>query len=190
MSYINLFMDRLIENFASKDRVFVIAPAGYGKTELIVKSVSTLNSGRQLLLTHTHAGVNSLRQRFKKYNIPSALYKIDTIAGFSLQCSVAYPITSGIVNTMPTRAEDWINIYESVSSLLSQAFFKKIITASYKGLFVDEYQDCNTLQHSIIMKLSDILPCRIVGDPLQGIFDFDSIPLVDWKTDMRSIDDE
>jgi hypothetical protein len=37
---------------------------------------------------------------------------------------------------------------------------------------VDEYQDCSLDQHELICLLSEILPCRILGDPLQGIFSF------------------
>ena len=45
---------------------------------------------------------------------------------------------------------------------------------------MDEYQDCDINQHKLICKLADILPCRIVGDPLQGIFDFGNSQIVDW----------
>ena len=47
--------------------------------------------------------------------------------------------------------------------------------------YVDEYQDCSNIQHVLISSLADILPCRILGDPLQAIFDFADHP-VDWDT--------
>jgi hypothetical protein len=41
---------------------YVIAPAGYGKTHLIALAVRA-SSGRQLILTHTFAGVNSIKTK-------------------------------------------------------------------------------------------------------------------------------
>jgi DNA helicase-2/ATP-dependent DNA helicase PcrA len=50
---------------------------------------------------------------------------------------------------------------------------------------VDEYQDCSPLQHEIVLKIADILPTRILGDPLQGIFDFEGSEIVNWQTHVR-----
>jgi hypothetical protein len=57
----------------------------------------------------------------------------------------------------------------------------EVIAASYSAVFVDEYQDCSVEQHRIICKLADFLPCRLLGDPLQGIFGFNKTEMVDWK---------
>lgn len=57
-----------------------------------------------------------------------------------------------------------------------------VILASFDSVYVDEYQDCSPLQHDIVLKLADILPTRILGDPLQGIFDFGGSEIVDWET--------
>jgi DNA helicase-2/ATP-dependent DNA helicase PcrA len=54
--------------------------------------------------------------------------------------------------------------------------------ASFDSVYVDEYQDCSPLQHNIFLMLADVLPTRILGDPLQGIFDFGSSKIVDWQT--------
>lgn len=59
-------------------------------------------------------------------------------------------------------------------------------TPSYKGLYVDEYQDCTSEQHALVMKLARELPCRILGDPLQGIFDFGE-QIIDWKRDVAGM---
>jgi hypothetical protein len=48
---------------------------------------------------------------------------------------------------------------------------------------VDEYQDCSSAQHELVLKLARDLPCRLLGDPLQGIFDFNEQPL-DWERDV------
>jgi hypothetical protein len=55
-----------------------------------------------------------------------------------------------------------------------------VIRESYAGLYIDEYQDCSTLQHEVVLRLGEEVPTRIVGDPLQGIFEFAGI--VNWGT--------
>ena len=52
------------------------------------------------------------------------------------------------------------------------------IKSTYSGLFVDEYQDCTKKQHEIIKILAELIPTRILGDFLQGIFEFNE-PTVD-----------
>ena len=47
----------------------VVAPAGYAKTELIVKAAALCEGERSLVLTHTHAGVNALNERMKKLGV-------------------------------------------------------------------------------------------------------------------------
>ena len=61
---------------------------------------------------------------------------------------------------------------------------KRVIAASYAGLFVDEYQDCTKDQHAMILALSDTLPTHILGDRMQGIFDFNG-DAVDFETDLK-----
>nr|WP_179338764.1 ATP-binding domain-containing protein [Winogradskyella ludwigii] len=56
-----------------------------------------------------------------------------------------------------------------------------MISSTYSGLFVDEYQDCTIEQHKLILALSGLLPTRILGDHLQGIFDFNNGNLVDFN---------
>ena len=43
----------------------IIAPAGHGKTEMI-SDIVRYADGKQLLLTHTHAGVDAIKNRLKK----------------------------------------------------------------------------------------------------------------------------
>jgi DNA helicase-2/ATP-dependent DNA helicase PcrA len=50
---------------------------------------------------------------------------------------------------------------------------------------VDEYQDCSSVQHRIVTALARDLPCRVLGDPMQAIFNFDGQELVDWTRDVR-----
>jgi hypothetical protein len=170
---------------AEADRAYLLAAAGCGKTEEIARAVSLSTNGRQLVLTHTHAGVRSLRDRFKKLNIPSRQYHLDTIAGWALRCSASYPNLSGLPDLTPT-GDAWKDVYQAANILLHRYFYRKVLQASYAGVYVDEYQDCVASQHSLILMLADLMPCRILCDPLQGIFDFrKNDPIVRWTKDIE-----
>ncbi len=163
----------------------VVAPAGFGKTHLIAASTS-LCIGRQLILTHTHAGVNALRHKMRELGVGDGLYHIDTIASWSLRLSLSYTSTSGWLVERPANNEQWSALYGACALLLDCAFVRRIIRASYAGVYVDEYQDCSIPQHGIVLKLARDLPCRILGDPLQGIFDFEGQDPVDWPRDVET----
>ena len=47
----------------------IIAPAGHGKTEMIADIVER-STGKQLLLTHTNAGVDAIDKRLKSGKYP------------------------------------------------------------------------------------------------------------------------
>ena len=177
--------DNSPENFAKQKRSVIVAPAGYGKTELIAQSIAC-SEGRQLILTHTHAGIDSLRKRIKRYKIPSSCYSIDTIHSFALRFAGSYPETAGLTIQKPQKNEDYSQIISSAVQIFDTKLGKDILKCSYSGIFVDEYQDCEINQHRLICKLADILPCRIVGDPLQGIYNFGGNQLVDWNKDVFS----
>ncbi len=159
------------ENFATQRRAVLVAPAGCGKTELIADSLKCSN-GRQLVLTHTHAGVDSLRKRFKNKGVSANSYNLETIHSFALNYASAYPSLSKIESSEPKAREDYPKVIEAANNLLKTPLAKEVLCNSYSGAFVDEYQDCTTAQHQLIMKIADVIPCRIVGDHLQGIFDF------------------
>ncbi len=120
---------------------FVVAPAGYGKTHLIAQSTG-LSSGRQLILTHTYAGVSALRQKMRVLGVSDRHYHLDTIASWALRLSLSYSNTSGWQEKRPADNEQWRALYEVCKQLLDHAFIRRIVRASYEGLHVDEYQDC------------------------------------------------
>lgn len=157
---------------------YVIAPAGYGKTHLIAMSVKIAKQ-RQLILTHTFAGVNSIKAKMAALKVPASLYQVDTIASWSLRLCLAYPKGADWKVGNPT-SKQWNKLYESCSGLLAKAFIRHIIVCSYAGVYVDEYQDCSDLQHTLVCALAEVLPCRVLGDPMQAIFDFDGGKPVDW----------
>jgi len=163
---------------------YVVAPAGYGKTHLIAESTAR-SMGRQLILTHTYAGVNALRRKMRTLGVSDRLYRIDTIASWVLRLSLSYSGTSGWNEERPANNARWNALYEACSGLLDHAFIRRIVRASYDGLYVDEYQDCSIAQHGIVLKLARDLPSRVLGDPLQGIFDFEGQNPVDWARDVE-----
>src|SRR5690606_11011338 len=152
------------------NRGYVIAPAGYGKTHLIALAVRGAG-GRQLILTHTFAGVNSIKTKMNILGVPASKYQIDTIASWSLRLCFAYPKTSGWKAEHPT-GKQWNKLYECCSELLGKQFIRRVVAATYAGVYVDEYQDCSDLQHTLVCALAEFMPCRILGDPMQAIFDF------------------
>jgi hypothetical protein len=169
-------LPKTLAEFPSKG--YVIAPAGYGKTHLIALSVKEAKH-RQLILTHTFAGVNSIKTKMNLLGVPSSRYQVDTIASWALRLCLAYPQTSGWAIENPS-SKQWNNLYETCRRLLAKAFIRDVARFTYSGVYVDEYQDCSELQHSLVCALAEFLPCRILGDPLQAIFDFDEKP-VDWE---------
>jgi DNA helicase-2/ATP-dependent DNA helicase PcrA len=167
-----------LNDFTTKG--YVIAPAGYGKTHLIAMAVKAATK-RQLILTHTFAGVNSIKTKMTALGVPSSKYQIDTIASWSLRLCLAYPKTSGWKAEHPTDKQ-WNKLYECCSGLLEKQFVRRVVAATYAGVYVDEYQDCSDLQHALVCAFAEFLPCRVLGDPMQAIFDFggDDGKPVDW----------
>lgn len=168
---------------AGKERACIVAPAGYGKTEVIAKSVALHTRGRQLILTHTHAGVRALRARLTRFGATYEDFHLDTIAGFSLRYAISFPKLSGLPTVTPITSPDWNAVYAGAEKLFRHPGISRVVARSFDGLYVDEYQDCSAIQHKLVMALAGLMPCRVVGDPLQGIFDF-SDSIVDWDTEV------
>ena len=176
--------DEEAREFAEAKRGLVVAPAGCGKTELIVRAVRQ-NQGRQLVLTHTHAGVRALRNRFKKLGVSPKHVQVDTIDGWALKYARAFSTVSGLGMRKPPDVP-WPEIREAGAEALKLRAARKVIARTYAGAYIDEYQDCSSRQHALLTILDDTLGCKIVGDPLQAIFDFDkSDPLANWSTEVE-----
>ena len=163
---------------AGARRGYVIAPAGCGKTELIADAVASRSHERSLVLTHTHAGVGALRSRLRSKGVDPRRVVVETLTGFSLRFAAAYPRTSGWEGTAPAGTE-WSEVQEGARRVFDTRVGRTILSASFACVYVDEYQDCTQDQHCLVDALADVLPTRLLGDPLQGIFGFAG-PLVDW----------
>jgi AAA domain len=175
--------DEVYRAIANARSGFVEAPAGCGKTEAIVRTVGSYCNGRQLILTHTHAGVDALRARFRCHSVSAQKFHVDTIAGWAWGWVRRYPANAGYNGSIDIA--EWNRIYAAMAQLLTKEFVRYGVLNSYAGVIVDEYQDCTAPMHNLIVELKRLLPCRVLGDDLQGIFGFRDDPLVAWL-DMKA----
>lgn len=174
-------MPNLAKSIAEHDgRGYVLAPAGFGKTYLIAESLKHAED-RQLVLTHIYAGVNAIQEKLRALNVPRSSFRIDTIASWALRMCLSYPENADWRNDAP-EGNDWRKLYGHCTKFLEAEFIRRVISVSYASVYVDEYQDCSVSQHKLILKLAEILPVRVFGDPLQGIFGFSGEDLVEWDT--------
>ena len=173
-----------LEEFLSKDKSMIIAPAGYGKTHTIMECLHLIDANKKcLILTHTHAGIASIKEKIQKGGISPQHFSIDTISSFALQYVNAFHVNKAEI----PKAEDANNYFDfavdTATKILKTRPLSAVIKSSYSKLLVDEYQDCTSLQHKMILALSDILPTHILGDPLQGIFEFGNNAIVNMESD-------
>lgn len=159
-----------LQEFVDGNKTFLIAPAGYGKTHTIVECLK-YTTGRQLILTHTHAGIASIREKIKNSEVPNDAYALETISGFVQKFVLAFYAGNDVPEQDDGKTYHPFLI-DKATKIFAAPIVKQVLQATYKGLFVDEYQDCSKSQHEMIMVLADIFPTHILGDPLQGIFDF------------------
>lgn len=164
----------------------VTLPAGAGKTELIAATVAEVArlGGTSLVLTHTHAGVDALRRRMKKYGVTSDQAVVRTIDSWSYDLIAHFPDLAGL--TVPT-APDWSRSPEyhlAAARTADSNAVAKMLRLSYTILFVDEYQDCVAEQHRLVLELAKSIPTTVLGDPLQSLLTFGKTPPVNWESDV------
>lgn len=174
-----------LNDFIHSHRGVLIAPAGHGKTTAIADCLLQCPEGTcQLVLTHTHAGIASLRKKFRAKNVPTSRYELETITGFAQRYVLAFKGNSALPDENDSHYFE--QAVSKCKELLCSRLVQTVVTNTYAGVFVDEYQDCTTDQHEMIMLLANELPLHILGDPLQGIFSFDRQQLVDFNRDLSS----
>jgi hypothetical protein len=171
-----------ILDFISKDKSMLIAPAGFGKTHTIAECLKNIKCvKKQLILTHTHAGIASIKEKIKKENIKGACYEVETITSFAQK----YVLSFYLGTDLPEQEDSKLYypfIIDKAIMLIKRSPIKQIVSNTYGGLLVDEYQDCTTKQHELILLLSELFPTHILGDFLQGIFGFNGEQLVDMNS--------
>ncbi len=165
------------DSFISNSPNVLVAPAGYGKTHTIASSVHALRAkgfNRILVLTHTNAGITSIREKFKKESVPQNGVTICTIAGFLQR--IVHSLSK---ERMPDGNDSdafYAKLYECALDLFQHStILKTTLECSYEHIFVDEFQDCNRPQYEIVKELCKWKVCvHMLLDPLQTIFDFDT----------------
>jgi hypothetical protein len=167
----------------------VTAPAGCGKTQLIADALSQhTNTKPVLVLTHTNAGVTALRTRLQRGGVPNSAYRVSTIDGFAMRLAAKFPLRAGLnahVLELANPNADYPAIRVAVQALLQAGHINDPIASTYSRLLVDEYQDCNKVQHAIVCSIAQTIPACILGDPMQAIFGFRD-PLVHWEQEALS----
>jgi len=172
------------QEFVSKGKSMLIAPAGFGKTHTIAECLKTINiKGKQLILTHTHAGVASIREKIKKEGIPNSSFEVETITSFAQKYVMAF-YTGNDIPEQENSKLYYPFIIQKANILFKLKPIRQIIYNTYIGLFVDEYQDCTLGQHSLVLSISELFPTHILGDFLQGIFGFNGEQLVDLNDEL------
>jgi len=150
----------------------VTLPAGAGKTELIAAAAAEVakQGGTSLVLTHTHAGVDALRRRMKRYEVASDRVVVRTIDSWSYDLIAHFP---KLARLAVPAAPDWSEVadyYRAAACTVGAKAVRRMLKVSYTNLFIDEYQDCLDGQHELALALAAVLPTAVLGDPLQSLF--------------------
>ncbi|PXX10803.1 DNA helicase-2/ATP-dependent DNA helicase PcrA [Paraburkholderia tropica] len=174
-------IEELVQQLLRSRTGSIEAPAGTGKTEQIALIAAQV-PGRWLILTHTVAGADALRRRLRKYEVSSQKAQVDTLSAWSHRFARAYPHASGLPEDWSARGRDWSAVVRAATRLIESNAITSVLTASYDGVLIDEYQDCTANHHRLVCAISQAIRCYVFGDPLQAIFGFRNDPLADWNT--------
>lgn len=160
----------------------VTLPAGCGKTELIAGLVAATaaDGGTALVLTHTHAGVDALRRRMKKFEVPLGQVVIRTIDSWAFDLISHFPQLAEL--EVPS-APDWDQAkayHQGAARVATAKAVARMLRLSYDVVLVDEYQDCLVDQHGLVVAVAQSVPTAVLGDPLQSLFNFGGNQPVDW----------
>ena len=167
-----------IVSFLTSNKSMIIAPAGHGKTHTIVNCLESYKfSGKKILvLTHTNAGIASIREKILLRSIESCKFEIMTICSFAIDI-VHHYVSSMLLPDDSDMNEKYKEAERLSIRLLKVEPIKIVLKAKYEHVIVDEYQDCDSIQHKLIEGIGQIISTHILGDPLQGIFDFNGSPV-------------
>jgi DNA helicase-2/ATP-dependent DNA helicase PcrA len=176
----------MLNEVMESDLGSVVAPAGCGKTQLIIDVLSIKRTKPYLVLTHTTAGVSALKRRLHKLSVPAVNYVVTTIDGWCLRIANSFPNSCPIYSSMENERVFYPELRRIVLQCLNTGALNQVIKSSYSKLLVDEYQDCNSEQHAMVVSLSSIIPTVVFGDPMQCIFDFRNAIMPNWELDVQN----
>ena len=158
-------------DYINATKSLMIAAAGHGKTHAIAECIQLCSLGKpQLILTHTHAGIASIKTKLTEMNVDNKKYHVETITSFVQRYVLAFCRKDDLPE--PSEKEYFDAVLQKGAKLFENKHVLDVVSLTYDGLFVDEYQDCTIGQHVILMKIGEVLPIHLFGDELQGIFGF------------------
>jgi hypothetical protein len=163
----------------------VVAPAGCGKTQLIIEALKRHKATKPILvLTHTNAGVAALRERLDRAKVPKTAYRVITIDGWAMRVIGTYPEAAGL-EPDTLAGPSYPLVRETAFNLIANGHVNDILQATYSRVFVDEYQDCSITQNAVVIALAELFPTVVLGDPLQAIFTFSRDDRVaNWESEV------
>ena len=105
------------QEFVDGEKTLIISPAGYGKTYSIAECLRYTN-GRQLILTHTHAGIASIKAKLNSAGVLGAKFRVETISSFTQKYVHAFSMGNEIPDQDDKNYHDIlldksINIFKS-----------------------------------------------------------------------------
>lgn len=172
--------------------VLIEAPAGCGKTyqgaDYAREMAAAGNSGRLLILTHTHAACSMFSTGTKGVGSRIEIRTIDSVIG---QIAAAYheglQLPADIAGWVRQRKEGHAELALKVAALLNRyPMIASSLVQRHPIVICDEHQDSSGTQHSVVMALlGQGAKLRVFADPMQKIFkgkavDDDGDPY-DWK---------
>lgn len=163
---------------APEDRVLVIAAAGRGKTEVVFHRIRTLVQdeglspmGEVVVLTFSRAAVDAVHSRLRRaVDLDATIRTFDSFA-------TAVLLDAGFDLERTRGFDDRIRI---ASSILNDTSNDLPIVEDIRHLIIDEAQDLvgdrADLVSALLRRLGDDVGITVLGDPLQGIYDFQLEP--------------
>jgi DNA helicase-2/ATP-dependent DNA helicase PcrA len=155
----------------------VEAPAGCGKThqgaDYAREMADVGNSGRLLILTHTHAACSMFSDRTKGVGSRIEIRTIDSVIG---QIASAYHAGLGlptdIAGWVRQRKEGYAELALKVAALLNKyPMIAFSLVQRHPIVICDEHQDSSGNQHSVVMALlGQGAKLRVFADPMQKVF--------------------
>jgi hypothetical protein len=159
----------------------VVLPAGAGKTHLLAAAAKHVvdGGGKVLVITHTNAGVHAVAARLKRFGVTTDIH-VTTITSLAFRLARGYPVLGERIVPRVMVPDDSQAYVQAATRALASAHIQAVLRASYTHVLVDEYQDCNTEHHAMVLKIKDAVGrVGVLGDPLQAIFGF-SEELPEW----------
>ena len=117
----------LAKALAASRKGYVVAAAGCGKTHLIAQATACCDR-RQLILTHTHAGVRAILNHLRRQQVSPSLFKVATIHGFALKYASAFPILAEWKIQRPL-AEEWHEVPPAAQRTLTRSCIRRVTQA-------------------------------------------------------------